>query len=490
MPGTRKAQKCLRRSEPTTPLPWGVIDSIPDLERHHWNPRTECHVHSAPKFSEIIRIVSCSARLNAIVPVTSTSGFMIASNSKVFRSDDVPARDQGLLPQGLDTTVARLMPGWHEPQPPRGSAGTASRRGLTLRALATHAWPASGDAAAVNESEILTKVGAAKMLFPQFASTAYSNLGVSLLGRTLEKATNGLTWEEWVETRIMEPLGMSRSGPCVRSAEEAAAIVDGVEPAAPRHVVPRPFTNSSRCPWDAPAGGVFSTPQDMARWADFLAGTYPRRTCWIRPPSRGAIRRCSKRTASARSAARWRTPSRTAAGRSTSSAASGYRSATWSSPSRLSVRGSGERATSTATATPSASGRSHRSRRWSACSRRRGAEARVRRRQPISSAVTTARLRCRPHLAAPTGGCGSSTSAGACTHGRCSPGRPAGRVPANGGAAATHRRARARSGRAPTCVTRRASARWPGATWSCSMPSATQRGGCVRLRCPETVWCA
>ena len=218
-----------------------------------------------------------SARLNAIVPVTSTSGFMIASNSKVFTSVMLyQLRDQGLLPQGLDTTVARLMPGWHEPQPPRGSTGAASRRGLTLRALATHASGLPRETpAAVNESEILTKVGAAKMLFPQFASTAYSNLGVSLLGRTLEKATNGLTWEEWVETRIMEPLGMSRSGPCVRSAEEAAAIVDGVEPAAPRHVVPRPFTNSSRCPWDAPAGGVFSTPQDMARWADFLAGTYP-----------------------------------------------------------------------------------------------------------------------------------------------------------------------------------------------------------------------
>ena len=33
------------------------------------------------------------------------------------------------------------------------------------------------------------------MLFPQFASTAYSNLGVSLLGRTLEKATGGAKWD-------------------------------------------------------------------------------------------------------------------------------------------------------------------------------------------------------------------------------------------------------------------------------------------------------
>ena len=108
------------------------------------------------------------------------------------------------------------------------------------------------------------------MLFPQFASTAYSNLGVSLLGRTLEKATGGVSWEEWVRLEIMKPLRMDRSGPCVQSAVEAAAIVDGVDEHG--RLVPRRVHNGSHCPWGAPAGDVFSTPADMARWTAFLSG--------------------------------------------------------------------------------------------------------------------------------------------------------------------------------------------------------------------------
>ena len=183
-----------------------------------------------------------TARLSKSVPVTADSGFMIASNSKVFTSVMMyQLRDRGLLPQGLDTPVAVLMPDWEEPAPPG-----RSRRGLTLRALATHAsglpreTPPGGD-----EKDILKGIGAADLLFPQYASTAYSNLGLALLGRTLEKATGGRTWEEWVAQEIMAPLGMSRSGPCLRTAAEAAAIVDGVDESGA--LVHRHFTNSSRC---------------------------------------------------------------------------------------------------------------------------------------------------------------------------------------------------------------------------------------------------
>ena len=62
-----------------------------------------------------------TARLNQHVPVTGKSGFMIASNSKVFTSVMMfMLRDSGALPQGLDTKVADLMPDWIEPMPPRG----------------------------------------------------------------------------------------------------------------------------------------------------------------------------------------------------------------------------------------------------------------------------------------------------------------------------------------------------------------------------------
>jgi CubicO group peptidase (beta-lactamase class C family) len=216
-----------------------------------------------------------TARLGKQVPVTGDSGFMIASNSKIFTSVMMyQLRDRGLLPQGLDTTVASIMRGWVEPAAPVGSPSGKSRRGLTLRALATHSSGLPREVpAGTSEAEILANVGKGQMLFPQFASTAYSNLGLNLLGRAIEKVTGGTSWEEWVATEIMAPLGMHRSGPCLRSAAEAASIVDGVEPLS-GNLVPRPYTNTSECPWDSPAGRVFSTPADMARWAGFLSGAY------------------------------------------------------------------------------------------------------------------------------------------------------------------------------------------------------------------------
>ena len=42
-------------------------------------------------------------------------------------------RDRGLLPNGLDTAVAELMPGWVEP---KARGDEFSTRGITLRSLA------------------------------------------------------------------------------------------------------------------------------------------------------------------------------------------------------------------------------------------------------------------------------------------------------------------------------------------------------------------
>ena len=216
-----------------------------------------------------------TARLHKAVPVTASSGFRIASNSKVFTSVmSFMLRDAGHLPQGLDTPVATIMPNWVEPAPPMGTGGRQSKRGLTLRALATHASGLPRECPhGHTEKEILDKIGQMKMLFPQYASTAYSNLGVSLLGRTLEKVTpDGLTWEDWVANKIMRPLGMKGSGPCLRTEAEVATIVDGVDPATGA-LIPIHSQNKSVCNWGAPAGEVFSTPHDMAIWSSFLAGT-------------------------------------------------------------------------------------------------------------------------------------------------------------------------------------------------------------------------
>ena len=210
-----------------------------------------------------------TARVGKNVPVTRESAYMIASNTKVFTSTMLfQLRDRGLLPQGLDTEVGAIMPGWREPRSPYASA-----RGLTLRALATHSSGLVREVPgnATDEAGILAAIGATTVLFPQFAATHYSNLGVSLLGRALGHAAN-TTWERWIQDEILTPLGMANSGPFVRTAAEAATLVDGTDPGepGPDHVVP--VTPSPEAGWGAPCGSMFSTPADMAKWVSFLLG--------------------------------------------------------------------------------------------------------------------------------------------------------------------------------------------------------------------------
>ena len=77
-----------------------VIDSVPGiLNATLGTLRAPSAMFIAHQIHSLSESYHGSARLNAIVPVTSTSGFMIASNSKVFPAYFTSC-DQGLLPQG------------------------------------------------------------------------------------------------------------------------------------------------------------------------------------------------------------------------------------------------------------------------------------------------------------------------------------------------------------------------------------------------------
>ena len=52
-----------------------------------------------------------------------------------------------------------------------------------------------------------------KLDFPPGLKPSYSNLGIGLLGRTLEEVlATGQSWEDYVEKEILAPLGMKDSG--------------------------------------------------------------------------------------------------------------------------------------------------------------------------------------------------------------------------------------------------------------------------------------
>ncbi|MEV4343130.1 serine hydrolase domain-containing protein [Actinoplanes sp. NPDC049596] len=169
-------------------------------------------------------------------------------------------RDEGFF--ALDDLLYRHLPGT-----PIG--------GVTLRQLLGHvsglqrepdgAWwerAAGGDV-----DRLLAELGYDKVAGPPFRRFRYSNLAYGLLGAVLERVT-GESWPTLVGKRVLDPLGMKRT------------TYNPVEPFARGYVVhalggtmhEEPRLDSGAM---APAGQLWSTITDMAKWAAFWTDPAP-----------------------------------------------------------------------------------------------------------------------------------------------------------------------------------------------------------------------
>jgi CubicO group peptidase (beta-lactamase class C family) len=191
------------------------------------------------------------------VPTRDTQ-FRIGSITKTMTAVLImQLRDEGKL--ALDDLLYRHLSGT-----PVGSA-------ITLRHLLGHVsglqrepdgeWWERCDGATLDE--FLSGLTPDKLAYPPHRTYHYSNLAYGLLGAVLHRVT-GLEWGELLRKRIFEPLTMVRTNHTE------------VEPFARGYVVhpwdgtlreePRTDTGAM-----APAGQLWSTPADMAKWAAFLA---------------------------------------------------------------------------------------------------------------------------------------------------------------------------------------------------------------------------
>ncbi|MEU8184485.1 serine hydrolase domain-containing protein [Micromonospora sp. NPDC049044] len=169
-------------------------------------------------------------------------------------------RDAGRL--ALDDPLEEHLPG----------TGVGS---LTLRQLLGHAsgiqrepegewWERT---AGVDLTTLLAGVDPDKIAYPPHATYHYSNLAYALLGGLLERLT-GTPWVDLLGERILTPLGLPRT------------TYAAIEPFARGYVVhpwhdtvreePRTDTGAM-----APAGQLWSTIEDLGRWAAFLADPDP-----------------------------------------------------------------------------------------------------------------------------------------------------------------------------------------------------------------------
>ncbi|MBX7266131.1 beta-lactamase family protein [Micromonospora sp. Llam7] len=170
-------------------------------------------------------------------------------------------RDAGRL--ALDDPLRRHLP------------EAAAAGPVTLRQLLGHAgglqrepdgpwWERSEG---VDLATLVAGFGATKIAYPPHRAFHYSNLAYGLLGGALERLT-GTPWAQLVRERILAPLGMLRTTYAATGPFAAGYVVH------PWHDTLReePRTDTRAM---APAGQLWSTTTDLARWAAFLADPDP-----------------------------------------------------------------------------------------------------------------------------------------------------------------------------------------------------------------------
>lgn len=193
----------------------------------------------------------------SVVTADDDTQFMIGSVTKTFTALAVMSlRDEGLL--SLDDTLEAHLPGTrHARVPLRQMLAHAS--GLQREPVG-NIWESLD---APEREAFLAGVEQAEQVLPPHHAFHYSNLAYGLLGQVVERVT-GQDWEHVVRERVLEPLGMSRTG---LVPEDDRAIGYQVDPYAGTAREEPLFALGAT----APFGGLWSTVADLSRYAAYVA---------------------------------------------------------------------------------------------------------------------------------------------------------------------------------------------------------------------------
>ena len=131
-----------------------------------------------------------------------------------------------------------------------------------------------------DEEDVFFALQNGPLMFPPMSTPHYSNLGLGLLGRAVARVWPGdLTYEELVEEVILQPLGMetgSFSAPA--DLEELIVGFDlvaqtGSDGKTTYSQTIDPY-NTAEFGWINPAGGLYSSPRDMAKFMSGVLTAY------------------------------------------------------------------------------------------------------------------------------------------------------------------------------------------------------------------------
>ncbi|WP_272023714.1 serine hydrolase [Olleya namhaensis] len=116
-----------------------------------------------------------------------------------------------------------------------------------------------------NVSDVLKNVGHLEAESSFRSQFAYNNNMFIIAGEVL-KRVSGLSWEEFIETKIMKPVGMTNSKASYNRVTDKSNIIEAHTLADGKLVqIPHDWS-----PLANPAGGIMSNVDDMLTWAQFL----------------------------------------------------------------------------------------------------------------------------------------------------------------------------------------------------------------------------
>lgn len=198
-------------------------------------------------------------------PVDANTLFMIASNSKLFTGTALAQlQEEGKLK--LDDPVRQYLPGFR-------LYDSTSTRLVSIRDILSHRLGTKtfqGDFTFWNSNlsraEIVEKMRYLKPSRPFRQSYGYCNSGFVTAGEIIPVVAGGLKWEDFVQQRLLTPLGMTRTSPLTTGYAQQANIALPYSTTYQATPVRLPFDQLDNL---GPAGSMTSCVNDLSRWLQF-----------------------------------------------------------------------------------------------------------------------------------------------------------------------------------------------------------------------------
>ena len=209
------------------------------------------------------------AHPDAGVAATPSTMYSICSISKLFTSIGVmQQRDAGKL--RLDDAVSDLLP-WYDLEQAYADGPSVSVEGILTHSSglpreSAHPYWTGPDFPFPTREEIIEGLSDQETLYPGARYFQYSNLAMALAGQLVEQAS-GMTYDEYVTTHILDPLGMSDTYtdiPAEHKGDRFATGYTRLGRDGQRHEAT--FFQARGI---APAAGFASTVEDLARLASW-----------------------------------------------------------------------------------------------------------------------------------------------------------------------------------------------------------------------------